>query len=108
MPASPMSQTSYADPRRHTRRALAGAFGALAAPAVLAAAGCGSLPTGGGAAAPAAAIPRGTRVKFLANGNDFFGGPRAQAVAPVLQDWKQKTGIEIDQIDNGTATYMDR
>src|SRR6266508_2002234 len=95
-----------ANSQRHTRRAWMGAAGALSVPALAAATGCGGLPTGG--AAPAAAIPRGTRVKFLSNGNDFFGGPRAQAVAPVINDWKQKTGIEVEDTANGTATYMDR
>src|SRR5947208_13425101 len=91
---------------RSTRRGWVSTAGVLSIPALAAATGCGGLPSG--SAAPAAAISRGTRVKFLSNGNDFFGGPRAQALAPVIQEWKQKTGLEVDQIDNGTATYMDR
>src|SRR5688572_19811468 len=93
-------------PQRHTRRTLIGA--ALTIPVVAAASGCGASQGGGQVAPPAQAISRGTRVAFLPNGNDFFGGPRAQALAPVINAWKQKTGIEIDNMDAPNVAYLDR
>jgi multiple sugar transport system substrate-binding protein len=72
-------------------------------------AACGSpapaIPAGGAAKT----IPPGTHVKiFGTNTDSIFAGTRSQAVAPALQQWQQKTGITVDNVEAGSTSYNDQ
>jgi multiple sugar transport system substrate-binding protein len=56
-----------------------------------------------------ARIAPGTRVQFYGTANDsIFASTRAAATAPVIQQWQEKTGITIDNVELGGANYNDR